>query len=116
MKTEYFEEITREIIHLRNNTTDLEKSRLDICKFDSKNKYCCIYGLMTGSCDSDRAKQLYPKTKEYVSNFLIDNIAFSGNNVGDKFTALEQYIYNNDKYVEDIISYIKGMTNTLSIR
>lgn len=66
-KSKFFEEVKAELVHLRDTATQEEIKKLNFSEFDHTVRYACIYGQMTGSCGSARAKQLTPKTYGDVS-------------------------------------------------
>lgn len=107
--------VKKEIEHLIQHATEEEKDRLCIEILDPESKSKCIYGLMTGYCDSPRAKQLYPK--------LFNKIAFSSFAQWDRsekeasyykhnqykwFTPLEVYIVLRKANLKSVVSCIKG--------
>lgn len=114
MKAEDFLlEVIKEVEHLRDNATQDEKDRLNFDSFDFTNSNRCIYGLMTGHCSSERAKELYPKNIRGLNLHCdIEN--------GTNFTCLERYLfivatsdYRKSKMHENIIDYIKGESDMI---
>ena len=128
-KSKFLKEVMTEINHLRNNATPEEKDRLDFESFIQTSSRQCIYGQMTGHCNSIRAKELYPKTYYYIKNKAGEYhpngyLPFSKHEFkdGDRVTPLEKYLYmcaNRDgtksKTHRHIIDYIKGNRKTLKL-
>jgi hypothetical protein len=67
------------INNIKKRATSEEISKLDLETFDHANRYACIYGQMTGSCTSVRAKDLMAKTYSDVCQSLTftDFVKFS---------------------------------------
>ena len=64
----------KEIENIRKYATKEEKGKLDAETFDGSMENTCVYGQMTGSCSSDRAKELIAKCidkKEIVLIFML---------------------------------------------
>lgn len=107
-RKEFLQDVMNEINHIKANATQEEISRLDFDNFNSAYKDRCVYGQMTGSCDSDRAKELMPKS--YYS--------LRGLNKGTKFTDLEVYLYElktSSETNKSIIQYLKNETQILKL-
>jgi len=131
MKKEIFlDAVRKEASALRENLTDLEKSKLDIKTLDVGNPRCCIYGQATGDCLSPRALDLMDKgcifgidggfhTKNNIKNvkyFSEEKGYFKNKRVMYLVTSpIENYITFEEANNENLISYIKGETNTLEL-
>lgn len=65
-----FEEVIKEAYLLRKHATEEEKNKLDLGVLDGDNAKTCIYGLLTGHCDSSRAVELLELcAKHYTVGF-----------------------------------------------
>lgn len=97
----FLQEVYDEIETIREKATDEEKAKLDIWSFAPTDGRRCIYGQMTGQCDSVRAIEIMQKS--------IPNRNVWGPQVG--FTPLERYIVQHERTPDvnpSIIEYIKG--------
>lgn len=140
-KGRFLADVMHEIDMLKKHATDKEKSNLNFFSFNPDSKYSCIYGQLTGSCVSWRAKKLMklscirvfdrkPDTKGEVlliSGNISDNLylvngsynsqMWDGNN-RDGFrymSSVEGYILASDAKNAEIIAYIKGEQGELSL-
>lgn len=103
-----------ELDTIKEKATDEEKARLDFDTFDYGLWYLCVYGQMTGSCFSERAKELCPK------NFY--SLYSRSYKKGGLCTSLEKYLVrvankdgsNSEKHRE-LIEYIKGERETIEL-
>lgn len=74
--------VKQEAINLKKYATKEEIARLNFKDFQYQNAYGCIYGLMTGTCLSDRAndliikccKKVYAPTQNCQSMFRYDEL------------------------------------------
>lgn len=57
-REQFLQDVRTEVESLKANATPEEISKLNINKFNYDRKDNCIYGQMTGSCESARAKEL----------------------------------------------------------
>ncbi len=106
-KKEFVSKLTSELINLKNNATIEEIEMLDKSTFNSSLTKECIYGQMTGNCNSDRAKELCPKVFSVfdIESDLLDNVS-----PGSFYTPLEVYLLflNKEKDKFMIIDYLRG--------
>lgn len=117
---------------LKKNLTTEEKDRLDKEKFDPQSRYYCVYGLATGSCNSDRAIELIKKSCSRVYSRKDDTEAPTDRKLNGKpfdveeryerdyyyFSPIEILIYDaggGTKAGHKIIDFIKGETKTIKI-
>lgn len=107
-RSEFLKLVRKEIISLKKKATSEELCKLNFSTLAPSNTEKCIYGQMTGDCDSDRARELSPKTFKWVDD---DNV------IGDAYTALEKYILEgargNDNMNKHIIDFLKGNVKRL---
>ena len=97
--------VIREIETLREHATAEEKARLDYIAFDPNNGRTCIYGQMTGHCNSERANELMGLST-YESLLRDDDLC-------EHLSPLEVYICDHPKWNWHILQYIKGEINEL---
>ena len=111
------EDVRKEAEALRAHATKDERERLDIDKLDPANIYLCIYGMCTGNCESDRASQLIKKcapiyiTSESDPNHMKTTTEFRGYH----WSPIEYYIGFPEAKNANLISYLRGETDTLTL-
>jgi len=103
------DQVIQELHALKKNATPSEIALLDIKTFKAYTKNQCIYGQMTGSCDSARAKELTPKTTNLYNH---DRAVF---------TPLEVYLLRLPREAKKsthkrIINFLKGGQKTITLR
>lgn len=84
IKKEILEQADIEARNLKKHAKKEELISLDFEKLDPESKSNCIYGLMTGNCNSKRAKSLILKCakkvlvksneEKYFNNSLVDYV------------------------------------------
>lgn len=113
--------VIKEINNLIIHATKTERRRLNYKYFNPNHTTKCIYGQMTGSCDSERAKQLLNKCAVPVSTDIDKNIISidkrynknfdkKGSYRSDVFSPIEVYVFRNRFNAEindKIIKFIK---------
>lgn len=141
-KNDFLEDVRQEIENIKKYATKEEKKKLDSFYFDPEDPNKCIYGLMTGYCRNDRAKFLISKccvsiiensfyanlNIEYLkvdvrgdNELLIDAKSCRLDSKDDNhdglwyISSLEQYIMRSEANNDQIISYIKGETDSLEL-
>ena len=132
-KKQFFQEVTDEIENIKKFATDKEKQKLDFDNFDPDFLTSCIYGQLTGDCESDRAIKLIRKCCKRYFHFEENDLYFSfddktfkdvkidinGIEMPDDFildnlrnyeyhSLLEGFIRLRNANNKNIISYIKG--------
>lgn len=117
-KTEFLQMVLQEADHLREHATDEEKGKLDFSKLQITEAQHCIYGQMTGVCDSLRAFELYGKLfdghgggYETFSQLLHDGVFNPADEKEFALTPIEVYITMKGSKNKSLISYIKGEIN-----
>lgn len=104
-----------ELRALKNNATKKELKKLKIDKIIVDEWKSCIYGQMTGDCDSIRARELTEKTYEGISRWKKINI--DDKDLYCDFTPLEVWLYElkDSDYKQtkpenliNVIKYLKG--------
>jgi hypothetical protein len=127
---EFLKMVRVEATHLRDNATKEEKSKLDFDELMVLNVSNCIYGQMTGNCNSYRAKELYTKKFDSMVSFYakdIGAVAKIANPMTEKekavrsyrgfgqYTPIELYVTSLAANNEGLIKYIKGINKTLKL-
>lgn len=114
-KAEFLLEVQAELDNIKTNATKEELGKLRIDSFSVNSPTRCIYGLMTGSCISDRAKELSPKVYSNVGGDLFSEQDFTKEEIG-YFTALEKYLYMVKPSMHaKIIDYLKDKTQVIKL-
>ena len=94
-KEQFLADVVAEAIALKKNATPEEIGRLDFDTLRPENKERCIYGQMTGDCDSLRAIDLISLC---AKRFIVDN-SFSFVQQ-DGFERIQENV--NGEFVEDL--------------
>ena len=68
-KEEFFKDVRHEIEMLRLHATDKEKENLNFFGFNPVRPRRCVYGQLTGDCQSKRAKELMDLACIRLMNF-----------------------------------------------
>ncbi len=141
-KKEFIAAVEHEVKTLKEFATKEELKNLDLDYFDPTHKQKCIYGQMTGTCTSRRAKELMDQTCILVTNgknsgtreFKKENYSnvkrfINGANTGQGWiikeddvyrnvaylSALEAYICLKDAKTKHIIEFLRGEVETLKL-
>ena len=107
---------------LREYATPEQKARLNVYNFNPQREHACIYGLMTGSCETPEAHELarHCTTGLFDSEVVSEAVSVSGSSLQEfydgrrkrrergYFTPLEVYIYDNYEDGLQLLKYIKG--------
>ena len=124
VKAVFLKMVQEELDSLRKNVTKEELNDLDFKSLDVEQEDCCIYGQMTGRCDSERAKELYPKVfyginKEAVDYWrVVRYFPFSKHSFieGNNYTALEKYLFMvKEPQHKKVINYLKGELSEIKL-
>ena len=116
----------KEAKKLRKHATPEELGNLMISELDASSYSKCIYGQMTGNCNSWRANQLIIQCAERVYNSIngydddINNLNGAPREVAyderteEYFSPIEMFIYftNNDNK-RSLVNYLKGKSDEL---
>lgn len=143
-RADFLRDVLHEVEMLRQHATPEEIAKLNLENFCPTSKSQCIYGQMTGTCISDRARELMavacircmnlPTTDEIdlqQGRIDIDDPEFVINgeyteqtwkevsvfNVRNfqTMTVLEAYIITRYANIKGIMAYLKGEADTLSL-
>lgn len=133
-------EVINEAIALRQYATKEEREKLCFRLLNSMSQTNCIFGLMTGDCDSPRALELIQKCasryvvdcnftaikydgfnriKEHINGQYVENLSEKRHN---RFTNAEAYYATIEAYIllpnaknENLIAYLRGDIEELDI-
>ena len=115
--TDFLKEVDVELKHIKKHATKEEISNLNLEQFSPQLRDRCIYGQMTGECDSGRAKELY--VKSYCNlpyNETFNTESLPNFDTGNNFTALERYIcFIDRKQTCKIMEYLKGTIDNIDL-
>ena len=137
-KKDFLADVEHEIRSLKENASPEELYRLNLNSFDPRSQYSCIYGQMTGSCRSQRAKNLMDKSCVRVLHNItgVDSISkkqfkevsdkingsyegqpwdYAGIRTYRYLSALEGYICLKGAKISNIISFLKGERDDLKL-
>lgn len=111
-----------ELVTIKANARAEEIKRLNFETFSNVVSNACIYGQMTGSCISMRARQIYPKifrhlNIEYTYGIQkVSSMESQNFEPGDSFTPLEKYLLLVDEAQhKEVIKYLKGEVETIEL-
>lgn len=120
--------VKNEATNLREHASKEQLSKLNINRLNPNNQERCIYGQMTGNCDSKSAVKLMVKCAERVYTILdsenrFDRSILNGEPITSKrqfwFSPIEKYIYlrrNQPSELKKLVKYLKGETDKLNLR
>lgn len=135
-KAQFLEDVRAEVVALRENATKEELSELSVGLLSSNDTRKCIYGQMTGDCYSERADALLDKCAvrvmqagtELSGRVAESSMIANANGPNDGhfknrstldavtyFSALEAYIALQGAKNANVISYLRGETETLEL-
>ena len=123
--------VTEEATNLRKFTTKTELKQLSFDKLDTQSRVACIYGQLTGNCDSSRARELMNKscTRVYERGrhwgFTIKDSTVNGSITKEMprtyfFSPIEVFIdqprNKKNGNNEQLIKFIKGEIDVLNFK
>lgn len=137
-KEQFIADVRHEVEMLKKHGFKKELAQLDFSHFDYNSPRNCIYGQMTGSCESPRAKSLMTKACVRVTHVAegVDGIVGEFDEMKDlingKYTGqpwkhkerfrtynflsmIETYICLHGSKPKNIIDYLKGEVETLEL-
>lgn len=125
------DDVRKEAENLRKYATKEELEKLDFDKLDSSDRTRCIYGQMTGNCFSQRSAELInncaithfeelPDAVEEMIGYVIEKELFFLQKRTDpwvptSYSAIEAYICLPEAKNANLISYLRGETETLEL-
>lgn len=121
MRKSVFKNLVREELEaIKLNATPFEINKLNIIGFHHSFGDSCIYGQMTGNCESKRACEIFSKSFDLATSCksVSEYLPFSSHQFkkGSSYTPLEKYLFmvKEDKHKE-IIQYLKGQINSIEL-
>jgi hypothetical protein len=133
------EDVRKEAEALRVHATKEEREKLDISKLQPEHRDRCIYGQMTGNCDSDRSIALIRScAHRLIQDYGLTEIKEQGferierkasiepieydleyieeaRMVGSHYSAIEAYILLPEAKNANLIAFLKGETDNLEL-
>ncbi len=122
-----------EAVALKLNATPEEIARLE-GRIDPRNKYDCIYGKMTGKCNSKRAQELIraccprvysTKGCDYLSEAMLNGPpeeefiedTWAKNRLDHYISPIEKFILLcGEDNIKVLVSFLKGKRKTLRFK
>lgn len=137
-KEQFIWDVINEALAIRENATQEERNNLNYFELNASNIHKCIYGQMTGHCNSDRSLELirkcctrYFKQVALRSWSTIDYVLSNVNGVRvdrdfeanrkarmsmQHFSAVEIFIATGHRSLNaNLIAYLRGETDELDI-
>jgi hypothetical protein len=115
-KAEFLSLVQKELDTIKAKATKEEIGRLNLNTFNHTHTENCIYGQMTGNCDSVRANELGPKIYRDPPSRRYSPFSYQSFKNGIFITALEKYLYMvHEPKHKEIIQYLKGDLNTIKL-
>lgn len=137
-REQFLQDVRTEVESLKVHATKSEISELNIKTFNPMKKHLCIYGQMTGSCESKRAKELMDKACVRVTNsdgdaFVWEKFDKVADKINGEYTGqtwekatvskraytylsmVEAYIFLDGSSPKNIIDYLNGDVDTLEL-
>lgn len=130
-------DVKKEAEALRKNATSEERSKLNFNSLDPHHLNKCIYGQMTGNCNSVRGVQLieacakryikdgdltyvardgFKRIQERVNGATVADLYYDRNSLIDvHYSAIEAYILLPEAKNAELISYLRGETDNLDL-
>lgn len=110
------EDVKKEAEALRVHATGEERAELDMELLDPNHTCKCVYGLMCGECDNDRAIELIEHCAPTLFKLDGDNIIPSDrSSIVNRWSPIELYIKQDEANNANLIAYLKGETDTLEL-
>ena len=118
-KKEFLEMVMTEIETIKERATPEEIGKLDFESLRVQTPKLCIYGQMTGHCQSERANEISHKVFAHIAideNFnQLSFTKWEKHVSGKHVTSLEVYITMKGAKNKQVIQYLKGEINTLKL-
>jgi hypothetical protein len=113
-KKQFIEDVKKEAMALKEHATREELGKLDFTILNPNSGHLCVYGQLTGMCDSDRADELIKECAPRLYVHLDDFVAVPTNNFENFYwSPIEKYILDDDAKNKNLIDYLKGNRNDL---
>ncbi|MCB1711875.1 MAG: hypothetical protein KDH96_05190 [Candidatus Riesia sp.] len=104
-KSEFLTSVAQEIEGIKNTATKEELERLDISRFNPENASRCIYGLITGDCLSERAKEIMDascvrmcESENGASDFVDKSFTASKSSINGEYDSEKSWKGLGDSY------------------
>jgi len=115
-KKQFIEDVKKEAMALRKHATKEEIGKLDFENLEPLSVTRCIYGQLTGECDTPRASQLIRQCAPVL--FEIADFNERGPIPVTEFqyyhsSPIERYITGKGAKNKNLIAYLKGECNDL---
>lgn len=125
-RKELCELVLLEADNIKQYCTEEEISKLDIGTLNPEHVEKCIYGQMTGNCESSRSLNLIQDLPIFFNEIMQDSTKetlknttknYRGNEFGKYvFSPIEVYISLPNANNKNLINYIKGINPVLKIK
>jgi len=110
------EDVRKEAEALRQHATKEEMERLDIEMLNPNSTTTCVYGLITGSCLSERAAELITMgAPVYYSTRNLDTMGIKMSYNQSRWSPIEVYIQQSEAQNANLIAYLRGETESLTL-
>lgn len=113
------EDVRKEAEALRVHATKEELGRLSIELLNPHHVSKCVYGLMTGACDSDRAIDLIslcaPTMYKGGDDELLPVGKAAASMIPHYYSPIEGYILEPEARNANLIAFLKGETDNLEL-
>jgi hypothetical protein len=120
-KLSHTEAVFEELNHIKAVATKAELRKLVVKLVDPSESRNCIYGLMTGHCNSDRA-QLIMKDLNFSHYYPSINRPLAlkkgklfGRYGRKLYTPLERHIYQYPEDIKGIVAYLRGRKDVVGL-
>ena len=122
-KSVFLKEVKAELDNIKSRATETEIARLNFEAFEHDSRTACIYGQLTGNCDSQRANELQEKTYDRVQaegecvSPTYNPFKKQDFSKGNSYTALEKYLFMVKPVTHGrLIQYLKGEIKSITLR
>jgi hypothetical protein len=131
------EDVRKEAEALKIHATKEERAKLDFKSLDAGHLSKCIYGQMTGHCNSDRGVHLietcavryvkdgdltyvsrdgFARIQEHINGAIVESLYHNRNcDIDCHYSAIEAYILLPEANNASLISFLRGETETLEL-
>lgn len=138
-REQFLADVRTEVEGLKANATPYEIGKLDLETFNPDSQKNCIYGQMTGTCTSERAKVLMDAScvrvtsscnalddktfdeiveqinGDYTGQTWLNNFSGGYNRRFKYLSMLEMYIFLKGASPKNIMDYLQGEVETLEL-
>lgn len=108
-KKQFLEDVAAEATALKEHATAEELAKLDFSNLSANDVARCVYGQMTGYCDSERASILIMQCAPKLYNALYDGQTHPIKDFETFYwSPIEKYILGDDAKNANLIAFLKG--------